>query len=437
MLRAPLILSLAALAAGCAAAPGAPTMASLPMAPAEELGFTADGLAALDAHFTELAANRTRAGFVIGVARDGQLVHELATGMADVEAGRPMDFDTRFRLASMSKPITVAAALTLVDAGKIGLDDPVSDYIPEFANMTVATSTSANPDGSFDTVPQASPMTIRHLMTHTSGLGYALEGQTDLGRAYLANTLYDGDGTLAESMVQLSEMPLYFQPGEQWFYSWAIDALGRVVEVASGMAFDDYLDAALFTPLGMTSTHFYRTPEDEGRLATVYGHDAGGALEPAAQVVFGAGDETFPSGGGGLISTMPDYLRFASMLAGGGALGDVRVLSPEAVALMGSAQLEASQYPRPSTFGGTFLGWSTEGRNFGLGVQVTTDAALTPQDDRDGDFGWNGAYTTDFFVSPSTGVAAVVMLQSAGGPARPPVDVGGDLRRFVYGALAE
>jgi CubicO group peptidase (beta-lactamase class C family) len=425
-------LSLAAALAACAIAPE-------PMSPAplETLGFAPGGFDAMDAYFAEQAANGVRAGFVIGVTRDGRLAHSFATGMADLATGRPMTLDTRFRLASMSKPVTAAALMTLVDDGRVGLDNPVGDYIPEFAAMRVATSATANADGGFDSVPQATPMTVRHLLTHTSGLGYALASASDLDRAYLENTLYDGEGTLEDSMVQLSAMPLYAQPGGRWSYSWGLDVAGGVIEAASGMAFEDYLEQAVFVPLGMTSTHFYREPADEPLLATVYGHDADGNLEPRTDLVFGNGDETWPSGGGGLISTMPDYLRFATMLANKGALGDARILSEGAVAAMCSAQIAPTQYPAPSTFGGTFLGWSVEGRGFGLAVQVVTDPALTPQDDTLGECGWNGAYSTDFFANPGLGEAAVVMVQSAGGPTRPGMDVSGDLRRFVRAASAD
>ena len=436
MLRTLSIISLAAAAAACATNRAETSAPYGPVAPAEA-GFSADGLAALDAHFAQQVADGVRAGYVIGVARNGRLVHTFATGMADIDSGRAMDLDTRFRLASMTKPVTVAAVLSLVDAGTIDVDDSVSVYVPLMANMLVAESTTANAEGGFDAVPQDPPMTVRHLLTHTSGLGYALGAQSDLDQAYLANTLYDGDGDLQASINQLTSLPLYSQPGEQWFYSWAIDVLGRVVEVASGIPFEDYLQEEIFDPLGMTATHFYSDPQDAALLATVYGHDADGGFVAAQNVTFGSGDETFPSGGGGLISTLPDYLRFAAMLANGGTLDGERILSPEAVAMMGSAQIPASAFPRPSTFGGTFLGWGTEGRSFGYGVQVTTDADETPQVDFDGDFGWSGAYSTDFFASPETGVAAVIMVQSQGGPNRPPADLPGDLRERVFGAMTE
>jgi CubicO group peptidase (beta-lactamase class C family) len=425
-----------AIAAAAAAAIASAGQAQESVDPAS-LGFSAEGLAALDAHFSQQVEDEVRAGFVVGVARHGELVHTLAVGMADIAAGRPMTLDTQFRLASMTKPVTVVAALTLVDQGKLDLDDPVSVYIPTIANMLVATSPTRNAEGGFDVVPPDPPMTVRNLMTHTSGLSYYFGGPTDLDRFQAEHFPFDNPVDLRGAIEELTLAPLQFQPGERWLYGVSIDVLARVVEVAAGAPFEDYVETAIFAPLGMADTHFYIAPDDERPYAVVYGVDADGDFVAIENLVFGPGDETFPSGGGGLISTMPDYIKLASMLAGGGALGAVRILTPETAALMSTPQLQASQFPRgPDGAPGTLQGWSIEGRNFGLGVQVTTEAELTPQADRDGDFGWNGAYGTDWFASPSTGVAAVIMLQSSG-PNRPPANIGGDLRQFVYGAMSE
>jgi CubicO group peptidase (beta-lactamase class C family) len=429
-MRAAVVVStfIAVAAAGVAAAQNA--------APGAH-GFSADGLAALDAYFAEQVENGVRAGYVIGIARDGELVHSVAVGMADIEAGRPMALDTTFRLASMSKPVTIVAALTLVDQGKLDLDDPVSVYIPTVANMLVATSPTKNADGAFDLVPPDPPMTVRNLMTHTSGMSYTFGGPSDLDREWAARNPFTDDVDLKGAIDEITWAPLHFQPGERWLYGVSIDVLGRVVEVAAGMPFEQYLQTAIFDPLGMDSTHFYLEPGQRDEVATIYGNLEDGSFARIETLIFGTGDEAWPSGGGGLFSTMPDYLKLASMLANDGALGDVRILSPEAVALMREPQLSPEQYPLgPDGAPGTLLGWSPEGRNFGLGVQVTSDAALTPQVDRNGDFGWNGAYATDWFASPSTGVAAVIMLASSG-PNRPPQNVGIDLRQYVYGALEE
>jgi CubicO group peptidase (beta-lactamase class C family) len=402
------------------------------------LGFSQVGLASLDEHFLEVTQDKVRAGFVIGVARNGEVVHTVAVGMADIESGRPMTEDTVFRLASMTKPITVVAALRLMDQGKLDIDDPVSVYVPTVANMLVAQSPTKNADGQLDLVPPDPPMTVRNLMTHTSGMSYTFGGQTDLDQEWAAHSPFGDDVDLKTAIEEITLSPLHFQPGERWMYGVSTDVLARVVEAAAGVPFEEYLRTEIFDPLGMTSTHFYLTDAQRPTVATIYGNDEAGEFVAIPANIFGTGDERFPSGGGGLFSTMPDYLKFASMLAGGGALGDVRILSPEAVQMMGSGQLEPSQYPPagPNGAPGTFLGWGPEGRNFGLGVQVTTDASLTPQEDRNGDFGWNGAYSTDWFASPSTGIAAVVMLQSSG-PNRPQYNVGADIRQYVYGAFSE
>ncbi len=401
-------------------------------------GFSQLGLASLDEHFLDLTQNKVRAGFVIGIARNGEIVHTVAVGMADIESGRPMTEDTSFRLASMTKPVTVVAALKLMDQGRLDIDDPVSVYIPTVANMLVAQSPAKNADGAFDLVPPDPAMTVRNLMTHTSGMSYSFGGQSDLDQEWAAHSPFGDDVDLKTAIEEITLSPLHFQPGERWMYGVSTDVLARVVEAAAGEPYEEYLRTEIFEPLGMTSTHFYLTPEQRPTVATIYANDEAGEFVAVPANIFGTGDEHFPSGGGGLFSTMPDYLKFASMLAGGGALGDVRILSPEAAAMMNAPQLEPSQYPPtgPNGAPGTFLGWGPEGRNFGLGVQVTTDSALTPQNDRDGDFGWNGAYSTDWFASPSTGIAAVVMLQSSG-QNRPPLNVGNDIRQYVYEAFTE
>ncbi len=402
------------------------------------VGFTEEGLAALDAHFAEAVESKVRAGYVIGIARNGQVVHTFATGMADIEAGRPMATDTAFRLASMTKPVTVVAALRLMDQGKLDIDDPVSVYVPTVANMLVATSPAKNAEGAFDTVPPDPPMTVRNLMTHTSGMSYTFGGPTDLDADWAAHSPFGDDVDLKTAIEEITLSPLHFQPGQRWNYGVSTDVLARVVEAAAGVPFEEYLKAEIFDPLGMTSTHFYLTDDQRDGVATIYGNDEAGEFVAIPATIFGTGDEKFPSGGGGLFSTMPDYLKFASMLANGGELNGARILSPEAVQMMGSGQLEPSQYPPAGANGqpGTFLGWGPEGRNFGLGVQVTTDETLTPQADRTGDFGWNGAYQTDWFASPSTGVSAVIMLQSSG-QNRPQQNIGADLRQYVYGAMSE
>lgn len=381
--------------------------------------------AAFDAFYDAKVADGERAGYVVGVMKEGRLAHVGAYGLRDIATGAPMTRDTRFRIASMSKPITSVAVMMLVEDGLVSLDDPVTKYVPEFANAKVATDLAAGADGGFDVV-DAEQMTVRHLITHTSGLGYLFDFETDLGKLYLSRSLYDGDGALEEEIASLADLPLYFQPGERWYYSWADDVLGRVVEVASGRPFETFLAEEIFEPLGMTATEFFPDAAEIETLADVYTHDDTGAL--VADPSFDQeAIPTWPSGGGGLISSADDYMHFAAMMLNGGALDGVRLLEPETVAAMTTPEVDPAKLPE------TFVGIG-----YGYGFGVITDAeASRYEGDAAGDFFWGGYFGTEFYVSPERGVVAVVMTQNLPTPTSRPSDTRGDLYRLVTQALAE
>ena len=219
---------------------------------------SAEGLATLDATLEQFAAAGARSGYVALVARDGVVQHVSEAGYADIETQRPMTADTLMRIASMTKPVTAVAVLQLVEDGALRLDQPLSELIPAFEDAQVASSVSAGEDGEIATVPANRAITIEDLLTHTSGIGYVFDADTDLGRLYMTRNVYeDREMSLEERIDHLAGLPLYFQPGERWFYSWSSDILGRVVEVASGQDLESYMQARIFQPLGMDATTFF------------------------------------------------------------------------------------------------------------------------------------------------------------------------------------
>lgn len=340
------------------------------------------------------------AGFVTFVAHDGQVVYGRTTGFADVEGRVPMTLDTRFQIASMTKPITAVAAMILVEEGRLALDDRVDRFLPDFAELPVFTGLAH--DGSVETEPLAEPLRIRHLLTFTSGLGGYGESDDPLDRAWHAREIEDaGLGSLAERIARIPGLPLYEQPGLRWRYGWSFDVLARVVEVAAGEPFDAFLEKRIFGPLGMRATSFPDAVPASAPLAKMYTHDPEGELarEPRFDAWYGRG---WTPGGGGLVSTAPDYLRFAAMLANGGALGDVRILAPETVAEMTRLQV-------PS---GVLADMGLDGLGWGLGVAVVADAGRTPMRDANGDFWWSGRFGSQFWISPANRTIVVLMQQT-------------------------
>ena len=388
------------------------------------LGFDPAGLEAIDARIETLAAEGVRPGYAVVVTRGEEIAYIAEAGLSDVATGDAFTADTPVRIASMSKPVTTVAVMMLVEAGAIALDDPVSDYIPAFADIRVAVSPMANADGEIETRAPATVMTIAHLMTHTSGLGYIFDTETDLGRQMIEHSLYSGEGNLEARINSLARFPLYTDPGSRWIYSYANDVLGRIVEVASGMPFEDFLETRLFEPLGMHATGFFFEDVnfDADGLSPLYVHAEDGSF-----VIM---EESFmpdwPSGGGGLISTARDYSRFSRMLANGGALGDVRILAPETLALMMQPQTTPEQ-----------LGDGWDGTLYAYGGSVV----VPPADGQQargvpGDYGWGGFFDTDFFVSPATGVSVVSLSQIQPGPHRPAPRTGAAIRPPAYAAFA-
>ena len=392
------LCGLAALQGGVSAAVPNP----LPAAKPEAVGMSSARLQAMTGFFEAQAAAHKTAGYVLMVARDGKLIESAAVGRRSLEADLPMTLDTRFRIASMSKPITTVAVLMLYEQGLFHLDDPVARFLPEFADPRVYTGVDA--DGKLLTVAAKRPISIRDLLTHTSGLGYLFDSKTPLGKSWLALKI-DPHGTLADNVRLIATQPLYFQPGEGWFYSYADDVLGRLVEVASGMPFARFLRERLFDPLKMHATGFYVPADSKPLMATMYHHDDKGALEAATWPDDATDPRRWPSGGGGMISTAGDYLRFAQMLANGGSLEGRQYLSPVTVDLMTHNQVG-------ETAMADFWGPDSVGLGYGLGVGVELDTRHAMNAGYPGDISWGGVFDTHWVASPRTGLVAVLLTQT-------------------------
>ena len=394
---------------GPAASPGPEAASQTAPAPAPlpTPGFTQAGLAQLDSRLAELASARQRAGYVAVLARYGEVMHTASAGYADLEADRPMTADTVVRIASMTKPVTAVAALMLIEDGVIALDDPVSEYIPAFANVRVATSVQRDESYEIPTTDAERPITVEDLLTHTSGLGYLFDYQSNLGALYIGNDIYAAEGDMDSRMETLAGLPLYFQPGSAWFYSYASDVLGHLVAVASGESLEDFTQARIFQPLGMEDTTFFLRDDQRDRLAAVYTHGEDGQLTRVPNAEDAVSVAAFEAGGAGLFSTANDYIRFGQMLANGGALDGARLLSAETVAAMSTAHVQAGRMP--DRMDSVDLG-------YGYGVGVIYDGPGAHPVRAQGDFGWSGYFDTEFFVSPRTGVVAVIMSQEQPGP---------------------
>jgi CubicO group peptidase (beta-lactamase class C family) len=400
--------------------------AELPRASPESVGMSANGVAKLSADMKAFVDQNRRAGVVFGVMRRGKLVALESYGLRNVEKNLPMTADTSFRLYSQSRAVTGAAILTLMDQGKLKLDEPVAKYIPDIGRMQVIKEVK---DGQVvATEPQYPPMTIRHLFTYTSGLGYANDWPKSLGmnqRDILAL-----NGTIADSMVKLSKYPLLSQPGKSWVYGFSSDVLGRVAEVASGQPFDSFLQQSLLNKIGMSQTGYW--VKDPDQLANVYGPDDTGkmALRQAPASSTYTSPTTLFSAGGGLVSTAPDYLRFLQMLLNGGELDGVRVLKTETVKMMLSRQTTPEQglvywYNHSST--PTFRGYA-----WGLAIGVRAEEGPHTIPGSDGDAAWGGLANTAYFLDPKEQLAAVAMTQYLG-PDEPALSL--VLRNGVYSAL--
>ncbi len=405
-LRQLLTCTLLAFALSLSAASLAQTTAS-----PESVGLSAERLRRIDEVMSRYMDNDYISGAITAVARHGETVHFSAQGYMDRENAIDMRDDAIFRMASMSKPVTGVAILMMLEEGKLRLEDPVSKFIPEFSNTTVAMLTDPNAEDSRDPdiykTPALRQITIRDLLTHTSGL--ASSGIASRTTARMAPR--DTAANLASYIPTLGAVPLDFQPGTRWQYSLlaGIETLGRIVEITSGMSFDQFLQQRLFGPLRMNDTSFVVPVDKLPRLVTLYERTEEEQLVRQDETPSWLDTETLYSGGGGLYSTTQDYMRFAQMLLNRGELDGQRILGTRTVELMASNHVGDLYGPASNR---------AEGLGFGLTVEVVLDPVLANTRRGAGSFSWGGAFGTYFWVDPYNDLVGVMMIQTPNGDLR-------------------
>lgn len=374
----------------------------------EEVGFSSERLRRVNAWMEGYVSGGKLAGAITMLSRAGETFHFQPYGVLNIDHCAPIQHDTIFRIYSMTKPITSVATMMLYEEGHFSLDDPVGKFIPALARMKVYDGLGEN---GMRLIEQERPITIRHLLTHTAGLSYGFHQDSPVEDMYRAADITDPDSDLAEMADKLGKLPLVSQPGAKWRYSNATDVLGYLVEVVSGMPFDEFLRDRIIAPLGMQDTAFYLTEDKLDRLASVYAPaQNGGGIAPLDNPLINRVQRphTLFSGGGGLVSTASDYMRFCRMLLNGGALDGARLLAPKTVEMMRSDHLADDLKPfavRKSTAG------DTKGCGFGLGFRVVTDIAQHGIIGSNGIYSWGGAASTVFWIDPAEDLIAILLTQ--------------------------
>jgi CubicO group peptidase (beta-lactamase class C family) len=380
----------------------------LPKAQPETAGFSTERLQRLHSSVAAVVDSKALAGAITVLARHGRVLDCTVYGYRDLAGSKPMQLDTIFRIYSMSKPVTGVAMMILFEEGKWRPNDPISKYVPELASLQVYAGTDAAGNVLLES-PHHAP-TLGELMTHTAGFTYGVFGDTPVDKMYREKNPL-GAGSLTEFAERLAKIPLLYQPGERWVYSVSVDLQGLIVERLSGKPLADFMREKIFAPLGMKDSGFFVPAEKLPRLASLYEGNAAGALVPVATAAVSPEPTRppgTPSGGGGLFSTAADYVRFAQMLANGGELDGVRILSPSSVQLMRSNHL-----PERLATGDFGIGFyrMQPGLGYGYDVAVFDDPARVGSTAGRGSFLWDGAAATWFWVDPTNDVVFVGMTQ--------------------------
>ena len=401
----------------------------------ESVGLATDRLRRIDHHLLSRYIEPGKiAGALTLVARRGQVAWCSPLGQMDRERKRPMQADTLFRIYSMTKPITSVAVMMLYERGAFSLADPVHRYLPPWENLRVYRY-GRYPH--FVTEPAGRLMTMRDLLTHMSGLSYHIMERSPLDEAYRQVGVGGPAGTLRDMIEQLAGLPLEFSPGARWGYSAATDVLGYLVEVLSGQRFDDYLRTQIFEPLGMVDTHFTVPADKLARLSTCYtrlpGSTEATVMDDPSDSQF-ARPRTFLSGGGGLVSTAADYLRFCEMLRRGGELDGARLLGPRTVAYMTRNHLPDERDLASLAMPGAFSETRYDGVGFGLGFYVVTDPVRAQVPTSPGEYGWGGLASTAFWVVPAEDLVVIFLTQLVPSTT---FDFRGQLKAIIHSAIID
>ncbi len=370
----------------------------------EEVGLSTERLIHLTNKMQYFIDAREIAGTVSLIARRGQVAHFQAQGLQDAEANIPMQLDTLFRIYSMTKPITSLAVMMLYEVGHFQLNEPIKKYIPVLDDLKVFVKQGFT---GFELAELERDITIHDLLIHTAGFSYGFFADSPIEAMYREPNILRPENSLAEMMAELAEKPLYYQPGTNWRYSVATDILGHLVEVVSGQPFDTFLQERILNPLGMQDTSFVVSEEKMHRLAAYYEPDETGCIRLRPPEVSRNYVQSLPnkSGGGGLVSTAADYLRFTQMMLNGGQLDGLRLVSRKTIELMTSNHIKPELMPL--SIGGNELG----GYGFGLGVRVMLDPAQAETLGSIGEYGWAGIATTYFFIDPQEEMIGISMAQ--------------------------
>ncbi|HWW26767.1 MAG TPA: serine hydrolase domain-containing protein [Caulobacter sp.] len=405
---------------------------TLTVAAPDAAGFSPERLKRLDGYMQGLVDQGHLPGAITLVARHGKIVSYQTFGKMAI-GGAPMTRDTIFRIYSQTKPVTGVAMMILFEEGRWRLDDPVTKFVPELANLRVYKG--RNPDGTFITEPAARPPTLREIMSHTGGFAYGLRTDQPVEKAYRDSGLL-GSKTQAEFLTALAKLPLASQPGTEWRYSVSVDLQGLIVERLSGMSLADFMKSRIFDPLKMTDTAFWVPAAKSDRLAALY------MIDPKARKLVPADsfmvlDVSKPpaiaSGGGGLVSTTADYARFAQMLLNGGELDGARILAPGTIELMASNHLTDIVMAAPDA---AFS--PAKGEGFGLDVAVVTDPARAGTLSGKGAYSWGGAAGTWFWIDPKNDLFMLGMIHILGKDADPALaHIDDNAATLVYQALVD